>query len=157
MLDADKEGFLRDERSFIQTIGRASRNVNGRVILYANKMTGSMRRAIDITAQRRSEQIAFNKKNGITPTTVEKSIAPKTREIKTLKYLSKHDIKKKIIETEALMKKAAEELDFEKAIELRDILEEMIRVENTKKESSANFKKIPKIIKPTQKKKKNGK
>jgi excinuclease ABC B subunit len=132
MLDADKEGFLRDERSFIQTIGRASRNVNGRVILYANKMTGSMQRAIDITAKRRSEQIAYNKKHNITPITVEKSIAPKTREIKTLKYLSKHDIQKKIIETEALMKKAAEQLDFEKAIELRDILESMIRMKESK-------------------------
>ncbi len=137
MLDADKEGFLRDERSFIQTIGRAARNVHGRVILYADRMTGSMQRAIDITAKRRAEQIAFNKKHRIIPKTVEKSIAPKTREIKDLKHLSKHDIHKKIIETEAAMKKAAEELDFEKAIDLRDVLEEMIRVQQRKDEEKA--------------------
>jgi excinuclease ABC subunit B len=127
MLDADKEGFLRDERSFIQTIGRAARNDHGRVILYANRMTGSMQRAIDITKKRRIDQQLFNKKNGIVPKTVIKKILEKSREVKGTKHMSASDVAKKIIETQADMRKAAENLDFERAIALRDHLGDLER------------------------------
>jgi excinuclease ABC subunit B len=122
MLDADKEGFLRDEKSFIQTIGRAARNVDGQVILYADRMTGSMERAIAITRRRRITQEAFNKKKGITPLTIAKTIAEKTREVKGHHHMSASDLAKRMIQVEADMKKAAENLDFERAISLRDYL-----------------------------------
>jgi len=125
ILDADKEGFLRDQRSFIQTIGRAARNVDGRVIMYADRMTKSMKSAIDITAQRRQAQIQFNVKNNITPQNVVKSVAAQTRTIKGTKHMGKDEIQRKIAAIEAEMKKAADELDFEKAIELRGFLEEL--------------------------------
>jgi excinuclease ABC subunit B len=122
ILDADKEGFLRDERSFIQTIGRASRNAKGHVILYANRITGSMERAIKITKERRLAQIKFNKEHSITPKTILKNISEKSREVKGTKHMSQSDVAKKIIETEAKMKKAANDLDFETAISLREYL-----------------------------------
>lgn len=125
ILDADKEGFLRDERSLIQTIGRAARNTNGRVVMYADKITKSIQGAVSITRKRREDQIAFNKKNGITPQTVVKSIAEKTREIKGVKHMSKEDVTRKLIDLDAQMRIAAEELDFEKAIELRDLIAQM--------------------------------
>jgi excinuclease ABC subunit B len=123
ILDADKEGFLRDERSLIQTIGRAARNVNGKVILYADRMTKSIKSAMEITKNRREAQIEFNKKNHITPQTIIKKIADKKYELKGIKHMAGKDVEKKIIELDAQMRVAAEKLDFEKAIELRDTLE----------------------------------
>lgn len=120
ILDADKEGFLRDERSLIQTIGRAARNSNGKVILFADKITGSMQRAIEITKNRRAAQIAHNEKYGITPQTIIKSVAEKKTDIKGTKHLGKVDIERQLIELDAQMRISAAQLDFEKAIELRD-------------------------------------
>lgn len=126
ILDADKEGFLRNERSLIQTIGRAARNVNGRVIMYADNMTVSMRMAIDKTKFRRKAQMEFNAKHGIVPKTIIKSVNTENRkEIKGIKHMSKNDLSKKLVELEIEMKKAAENLDFEKAIELRDAHEQL--------------------------------
>ncbi|MDA1196571.1 MAG: excinuclease ABC subunit UvrB [Nanoarchaeota archaeon] len=125
ILDADKEGFLRDTRSLIQTIGRASRNENGIVILYADKITKSIREAVDLTKKRRARQKAYNKVNKVIPRTIVKSVPKKTREIKGIKHMAKHEVSKKIIEIDAEMKKAAENLEFEKAIELRDVLREL--------------------------------
>jgi len=127
ILDADKESFLRDERSLIQTIGRAARNSEGKVIMYADVMTKSMKAAIGVTTIRREKQILFNKKHGITPTTIIKSIAAKQKEVHETKHLSAIDLQKKIIETEAQMRKAAEMLDFEKAIALRDLMKALER------------------------------
>ena len=120
ILDADKEGFLRDERSLIQTIGRAARNSNGKVILFADKITGSIQRAMEITKNRRAAQIAHNEKYGITPQTIIKSVAEKKGEIKGTKHLGKVDIERQLIELDAQMRISAAKLDFEKAIELRD-------------------------------------
>jgi len=128
ILDADKEGFLRDERSFLQTIGRAARNERGRVIMYADHVTGSMRRAIKVTRDRRERQIAYNKREQITPKSIEKKVPEKKRKIKGIKHMAKSDVHKKVIETEMNMRKAAEQLDFERAIELRDLLEELRRM-----------------------------
>ncbi len=131
ILDADKEGFLRDERSLIQTIGRAARNSNGKVILFADKITGSMQRAMEITQKRRATQIAHNEKYGITPQTIIKSVAEKKTEIKGTKHLSKVDIEKQLIELDAEMKKCAAQLDFEKAIELRDKIAQLKKLTAT--------------------------
>lgn len=120
ILDADKEGFLRDERSLIQTIGRAARNSNGKVILFADKITGSIERAMEITKNRRAAQISHNEKYGITPQTIIKSVAEKKGEIKGTKHLGKVDIERQLIELDAQMRISAAKLDFEKAIELRD-------------------------------------
>ena len=125
ILDADKEGFLRDERSLIQIIGRAARNENGKVIMYANKITLSMKIAISKTKYRRKIQEEFNKKRGITPQTIKKKIQSKKREIKGTKHISQSDLKKEIARVEADMKRAANDLDFEKAIDLRDYLREL--------------------------------
>jgi excinuclease ABC subunit B len=125
ILDADKEGFLRDERSLIQTIGRAARNVNGRVILYADVKTQSIQSAMKITTDRRERQIEYNKKYHIIPRTITKGITQKERVIKGVKHLAKADIQKQIIEMDAKMREYAEKLDFEKAIMLRDRIEEM--------------------------------
>ena len=128
ILDADKEGFLRSETSLIQTIGRAARNVKGRVILYADNITGSMKKAIDETKRRRKKQIAFNKKHGITPQTIRKKIKSIIDfEIKTssiddpvVKLESPEQIKKYISLRENEMKDAAKKLEFEKAALIRD-------------------------------------
>lgn len=125
ILDADKEGFLRDEKSFIQTIGRAARNAEGRVIMYADKITKSMRGAIEKTRYRRKKQIEYNKEHNITPQTIYKTIPEKKRDIKDIKNISKHDIEKKITELEKEMREAAKELDFERAIALRDYIKSL--------------------------------
>ncbi len=120
VLDADKEGFLRDTRSLIQIIGRAARNVNSSVVLYANRITDSIKKAVMETNRRRNIQLKYNKENGITPKTIIKPIRAKEVEIKDVKHIPKNEIPKLIIEIEEEMTKAADMLDFEKAIALRD-------------------------------------
>ncbi len=127
ILDADKEGFLRDARSLIQTIGRAARNVDGKVILFADVMTDSIKEAMSITQQRRLLQTRYNKKHGITPKTIVKKVEGKRRTIKGIKHLGKSDIQKELVRMDAEMKRYAENLEFEKAIEMRDSIEEMKR------------------------------
>jgi excinuclease ABC subunit B len=125
ILDADKEGFLRDERSLIQTIGRAARNVNGKVILYADVETQSIKRAIETTYYRRGFQKRYNQQHGITPSTIVKGVSQKEGVIKGTKHLPKSDMRRQIIELDAQMREAAEKLDFERAIELRDTIAEL--------------------------------
>jgi excinuclease ABC subunit B len=125
ILDADKEGFLRDERSLIQTIGRAARNVNGKVILYADIETQSIKRAIETTYYRRSFQKRYNLQHGITPSTIIKGVSKKEGVIRGTKHLPKSDMKRQIIELDAQMREAAEKLNFERAIELRDAITEL--------------------------------
>ena len=145
ILDADKEGFLRNERSLVQTIGRAARNSEGRVIMYADKITESMQMAIDETKRRRALQIAYNEEHGITPTTVIKSrdkimgqtkVADSKKNAKVyaepmpgesqlaadpvVQYLSKEKLEKLIAQTQKQMEKAAKELNFMEAARLRD-------------------------------------
>lgn len=124
ILDADKEGFLRSEMSLIQTIGRAARNADGRVIMYADRITGSMRRAIDETNRRRSKQDSYNKLHGIVPKTIIKEIrAPIEVTVKGSApdgRLSKDEKKKLVEKLQAEMKRAAKTLDFETAAALRD-------------------------------------
>ena len=120
ILDADKEGFLRDEKSLIQTIGRASRNANSRVVLYADRMTGSICAAMEKTEQRRALQMAYNQEHGIVPRTIKKPIREKVVEITDTRHIPKSDIPNVIIELEAEMRAAAERLEFERAIQLRD-------------------------------------
>lgn len=130
IMDADKQGFLRSERSLIQTIGRAARNASGVVIMYADTVSESMEKAINETNRRRSLQEAYNIKNGIVPKTIIKEIRDvisnidNTEETKPEK-MSKKDKENLMIRIENEMKKAAQELDFERATELRDILFEM--------------------------------
>ncbi|PKL65266.1 MAG: excinuclease ABC subunit B [Methanomicrobiales archaeon HGW-Methanomicrobiales-3] len=120
ILDADKEGFLRDARSLIQIIGRAARNVNAKVVLYADTMTDSMKRAIAETKRRREMQVAFNTKHNITPQTIIKPVKEKEVDVKDTKHIPKSDIPNVIIDLEKQMRDAAENLDFERAIALRD-------------------------------------
>ncbi|MCL4430226.1 MAG: excinuclease ABC subunit UvrB [Chloroflexi bacterium] len=137
ILDADKEGFLRDERSLIQTIGRAARNVNGRVILYADVQTQSIKRAIEITYYRRSFQKRYNQQHGITPKTIVKGVSRKEGVIRGTKHLPKSDMRRQIIELDAQMREAAEKLDFERAIELRDSIAELNKALARKVENEA--------------------
>ena len=137
ILDADKEGFLRDERSLIQTIGRASRNVNGKVILYADVETQSIKRAMEITRYRRNFQRRFNQLHHITPKTIVKSVSLKEGKIKGTKHLTKSDVQRQLIELDAKMREAAERLDFEHAIELRDAISELNRALSRKMENEA--------------------
>ncbi|MDD0817646.1 excinuclease ABC subunit B [Bacillus cereus] len=136
ILDADKEGFLRSERSLIQTIGRAARNENGRVIMYADRITRSMGIAIEETKRRRSIQEAYNEEHGITPKTIQKGVRdvirattaaeePETYEATPAKKMTKKEREKTIAKMEAEMKEAAKALDFERAAELRDLLLEL--------------------------------
>ncbi len=138
ILDADKEGYLRSERSLIQTIGRAARNVNGTVIMYADHITDSMQRALTETARRREIQAAFNRAHGITPQTIQKAIA--TRWVEAAEadyvdmasvaeepepYLSLEEIPKRVAALHKEMRDAAAKLDFERAAELRDEIQRL--------------------------------
>ncbi|WP_273149112.1 excinuclease ABC subunit UvrB [Methylophaga thiooxydans] len=140
ILDADKEGFLRSDRSLIQTIGRAARNLNGRAILYADEITGSMQRAMDETERRREKQIAFNEEHGITPQGIKKAIRAGMDDAKDKKdsdyakvaeeqaeyaALTPQQLAKRIQKIEQSMYKAAQNLEFEEAAKLRDELEHL--------------------------------
>lgn len=127
ILDADKEGFLRSEMSLIQTIGRAARNAEGRVIMYADSETKSMRRAIGETQRRREIQMKFNEEHGIVPKTIIKDIRAILEPMESVEKQDRPamDIRKQIAELEALMLEAAEKLEFEKAAEYRDAIRRM--------------------------------
>lgn len=138
ILDADKEGFLRSERSLIQTIGRAARNSNGHVIMYADNMTDSMTKAINETKRRREIQMAYNEKHGITPKTIIKKIPDIIRATQAAeqeetyitkvtggKKLTKKELEKLVATLQVEMKEAAKALDFERAAELRDMIFEL--------------------------------
>ena len=137
ILDADKEGFLRSDTALIQTIGRAARNVNGRVIMYADKMTDSMKRAIDETNRRRAKQVKYNTEHGITPISISKAIHDLTEELtakavgeekgeyKTKGDIPRNELKQIVHEMEKQMKEAAKNLEFERAAALRDELYEL--------------------------------
>lgn len=120
VLDADKEGFLRNFTSLIQTFGRAARNENGTVIMYADANTQSMKNAMDETRRRREKQIKYNQEHNIVPKTIIKSIQEQVTTLDDSKLKSTHDLAADIIDLEAQMKKHSEDLDFEKAIECRD-------------------------------------
>lgn len=125
ILDADKEGFLRSETSLVQTIGRTARNAEGRVIMYADTITGSMKRAIDETNRRRSIQQKYNEEHGIVPKTIVKPIVNSleiTKKVDRTKDVSKKDIPDEIEKLKALMKVAQNNLDFERCIEIRDTI-----------------------------------
>jgi len=144
ILDADKEGFLRSDRSLIQTIGRAARNLNGTAILYADEITGSMQRAIEETERRREKQVAFNEEHGITPQGIKKAIrsgmddvsdrggkkqfAKVAEEQAEYASLSPQQLSKRISQIEQAMYKHAQNLEFEEAAKLRDELEHLRKV-----------------------------
>jgi len=132
ILDADKEGFLRSETSLIQTVGRAARNVDGRVVMYADKITGSMERAIYETNRRREIQDKYNKEHNITPKTVTKGVRDVIEATKAAEEEADYKVKDKdmdvreyIIELEKEMLKAAENLEFEKAAHYRDEIKDL--------------------------------
>ena len=127
ILDADKEGFLRNFTSLIQTFGRASRNVNSSVIMYADRTTDSMRRAMDETKRRREKQRLYNKEHKIIPQSIIKSVPEQTTTLDESKLKSSYDLAVDIIDLEALMQKYSEELDFERAIECRDRIKRLER------------------------------
>ena len=154
ILDADKEGFLRSERSLIQMAGRAARNINGKVIMYADKITGSMHRTIDETNRRREKQLAYNIRHNITPAQITKSkkeIMGQTSVVDVkggfpnayienevvniaadpvVQYMTKEQLKKNMAKTKKSMEKAARQLDFIEAARLRDevfALEKLIK------------------------------
>ena len=127
ILDADKEGFLRNETSIIQIVGRAARNVASKVILYMDEETRSIRRAIDETNRRRAIQAAFNEKHGIDPETIYKPIEKKAGDVPDVKGVPRNELPAVIEELEDTMRKAAEDLDFERAILLRDRVSKLKR------------------------------
>jgi len=142
ILDADKEGFLRSGRSLIQTCGRTARNVNGHVIMYADRITGSMQKAIDETIRRRKLQAEYNKKNGITPETIKSTIKDVLSSVyeadyytvpvvaeKEAEYIPPHELPELIKSLRKEMQDAAKKLDFEKAAELRDRIKELEEME----------------------------
>ncbi|VVB87598.1 UvrABC system protein B [uncultured archaeon] len=122
ILDADKEGFLRSDRSLMQTIGRTSRNIEGRVVMYADRITGSMQRAIDEMNRRREMQIKYNEEHNITPQTIRKAVEPRAPEVA---LPPKEEMFNYIIELEAAMHRAAKNLEFEKAAEIRDMISKL--------------------------------
>ena len=129
ILDADKEGFLRNQTSLIQTIGRAARNVNGRVIMYVDDMTDSVKNAYDITLKRRRLQMKYNEEHGITPKSTKRTLKEKTSEntkydgaISDVSKIPKDELKLLINDLEQDMKDAASRLDFERAADLRNKL-----------------------------------
>ena len=135
IFDADKEGFLRSTRSLIQTCGRAARNANGQVVMYADVVTGSMQQAIDITEQRRVRQLAHNAEHGIVPRTVIREIAPSLGSVELedesiaaeseSEYQTREQLETELVELENSMRKAAEQLEFEFAAKLRDRITEL--------------------------------
>jgi excinuclease ABC subunit B len=145
ILDADKEGFLRSETSLIQIIGRAARNVLGRVVLYADTLTGSMERAIGETNRRRTIQIEYNKKHNITPKTIIKRIKDITEEMESThqkavkrelaleKNLYGKNLARLIKQKEKQMNASVKILDFETAAILRDEIKELLKIEGTEK------------------------
>jgi len=135
IFDADKEGYLRSTRSLIQTCGRAARNANGQVVMYADMVTGSMRQAMDITEQRRARQLAHNAEHGIVPRTVVREIAPSLGPVELedesiaaeseAEYQTRDQLETELVELENSMRKAAEQLEFEFAAKLRDRITEL--------------------------------
>lgn len=142
VLDADKEGFLRSERSLIQTIGRAARNAEGRVIMYADKTTPSMKGAIDETERRRLKQVEYNQLHGITPESIKKAVydaieatiaeEPGHYETNLFYKLPPEEKRRLIVEMETEMRKAADNLEFERAAQLRDTIRELVQEKKSK-------------------------
>jgi excinuclease ABC subunit B len=132
ILDADKEGFLRNTTSLIQTFGRAARNLDGTVIMYSDHITQSMKQALEETERRRKKQLEYNKRNKITPKTIVKPVPESAKEIADVevetKSMAREDLFKLAVETEATMKRFAEELEFEKAIMFREKLDKIRKV-----------------------------
>ncbi|MHC4998243.1 MAG: UvrB/UvrC motif-containing protein, partial [Planctomycetota bacterium] len=161
ILDADKEGFLRSERSLVQTIGRTARNVNAKVILYGDTVTGSMKKAIDETNRRRTIQLAYNEKHGITPQTIQKEIkqglaeefqARKAAQEAVHFTESEYDRTELITEMEKEMLAAAEALEFEKAAKLRDQIQELKDMPEMDGEVNRPRKAVSGVVKKRQKK-----
>jgi excinuclease ABC subunit B len=155
ILDADKEGFLRNPTSLIQTIGRAARNAGGEVVMYADRMGDAMKAAIEETDRRRAVQVAFNTEHGITPSSIIKKVGerlgPEGERTVETRHLTTSDVHKQIVILEEQMRLAAESLDFEKAIALRDQVRDMrkraegekkkeMRMANSKKEGRGSKK-----------------